>query len=261
MANAGVLERLEEEELKPDFIAGSSMGAIVGALYALGHPPSIFRELLEKLKFTNLATLSEKPLHGGLHGGILRQRIHEHLEPLVGDATLADCTTPFLCIAGKVKEPIRWERIIQGGFVDHLTANVGKYVFPADTKLLDAIMASSSLPVIFSPYEINGETLVDLCNFGAIPARTVREVYKPDRVIATDTTPSYPFLEHYGPPGVRQFVEAASASRDKSKEACDLIIEPLFPSSMIRFDRGEEFMKAGREATEKVLPQLKKITS
>ncbi|MBU2213156.1 patatin-like phospholipase family protein [Patescibacteria group bacterium] len=259
MANAGVLERLEEEHLKPDFIAGSSMGAIVSAIYALGHPPSVFHELLGQLKFSKLAMLSEKPLQHGLHGGLLRQRIKEHLEPLIGEATIADCIIPFICIAGRVKEPIRWERIVQKGFSDHVTSIVEKHVFPPETKILDAIMASSSLPVIFSPYEINGDTFVDLCNFGAIPARTMREIFHPDIVIATDTTPSYPLLRKYGPPGVRRFIEEAANSRDESRAACDLIIEPKLPSGMIRFDKGEEFMEAGCEAVEENLPKLKEL--
>ncbi|MFH1670122.1 MAG: patatin-like phospholipase family protein [Patescibacteria group bacterium] len=259
MANAGVLERLEEEHLKPDYIAGSSMGAIVGAIYALGNPPAVFHDLLKELKISRLASLSEKPLEHGLHGGILRQNIKEHMEPLIGDAKISDCSIPFICIACRVKEPIRWERIVQKGFSDHVTSIVEKHVFPPETKILDAIMASSSLPVIFSPYEINGDTFVDLCNFGAIPARTMHEIFHPDIVIATDTTPSYPLLRKYGPPGVRRFIEEAANSRDESRAACDLIIEPKFPKGALRFDKGEEFVEAGREAVKDNLPELRRL--
>ncbi|MCF7844687.1 MAG: patatin-like phospholipase family protein [Kiritimatiellales bacterium] len=259
MANAGVLERLEEENLKPDFLAGSSMGAIIGSLYALGHPPSVFRDLLKELKVTKIAKLSDSPLKKGLHGGLLRQRITDYLEPFVGNATLADCTIPFVCVAGRVIKPIKWETLPKKGFLAHITKCVDKYTFPPETRILDAILASSSLPVIFSPVNIGNNTFVDLCTFGAIPARTLREIHNPDIIIGTDTTPRYPLLRRFSPASVREFIKASQVSRDESREECDLVIEPKLPANMMRFDKGEEFIESGKEATDEIMPTLKKL--
>jgi len=259
MANAGVIEKLEEENLRPDFIAGSSMGAIVGAIYALGHPPSVFRDITRSIRLTNLIKLSETALQQGLHGGLFRQRLQENVETLISDAAISDCMIPFTCIAGRIVEPILWEKFVLQGFTQHAMKCVEKHVFPPETKLRDALTATSAIPVLFSPAKVNGDSFIDLCTFGAIPARTVRDVFCPDIIIATDTTPSYPFLQKYGPLGVRQFIKAASQSREESRAACDLIMKPKLPASMLRFDKGEEFMEAGKKAMEDALPQLREL--
>ena len=69
LADVGVLEVLHEAGLRPACIAGSSMGAIVAAPYAMQHPPSVMRELLGSLAPAKVVRLSKRPLRGGLHGG------------------------------------------------------------------------------------------------------------------------------------------------------------------------------------------------
>ena len=90
-------------------------------------------------------------------------------------------------------------------------------------------------------------------------AKDIKEKYNPDIIIATDTTPRYSFFQRFSPASIREFIEASQKSRDESLSACDLVITPNLPSGMIRFDKGKEFMEAGREATEKVMPLIKKL--
>ena len=137
--------------------------------------------------------------------------------------------------------------------------NIEKYTFPPRTRVLDAVLASSAVPVIFSPVTIEEHSFIDLCTFGAIPARTVKEKHNPDVIIATDTTPSYPLLKKFSPPSVKQFIESAQKSRDESKAVCDLVIEPKFPAGIIRFDKGEDFIEAGRAAAEEKIHQIKTL--
>ncbi|MBU0458664.1 patatin-like phospholipase family protein [Patescibacteria group bacterium] len=259
ISNAGVIERLEEEGLRPDCIAGSSMGAIVGALYALGLPTSAFRKVISQIKLNKLAKLSDKPLKQGLHGGILRQRINELLSPLIGDAIIADCKIPFVCIAGKIKEPIKWEKMLGKGFTPHVMECAEKYIFPPDTKLIDALTASSAIPVIFSPVKIGEDSFIDLCTFGAIPARTLKEELNPDVIIATNTTPHYSIIKRFAPASLKEFIAASHQSREESKAQCDLIIEPNLDFSIIRFDKGEEFIDAGRDAVDGAMERLKEL--
>ncbi len=256
LCNAGVLKALEREGLRPDCIAGSSMGAIVGALYAFTGSTELLEDLRETLKLTNVAKLSDGFLHGGLHGGLLQQRLHDHLAHHIGSATIGDCQIPFVCVAGKITNPIQWTHIVRRGFTEKLLQNVSLHVFPPDTKLLDAIMASSAIPVVFSPVKIGGDEFVDLVHFGAIPARTLRQQHHPDVVIGTDTNPRYVRFMRFIPSGWREFLARGYESLEESRKACDLLIEPTMPAALFRFDKSGAFMDAGEKATLKKMEEI-----
>lgn len=261
IANIGVLQVLEREGLKPDYIAGSSMGAIVGALAALGYPAEVFDGMLKKLNPLAIAELSENTMKEGLHGGVFRQKLRDFLGDLVDGKTIDDCTIPFICMAGRVVKPISWESIAKPGFTTDVLASVEPYFFRHETKLIDALMATSAVPVLFSPVRIGDDTFVDLCSFGAVPARTLKDIYMPDVVIATDTQPRYATLSNLLPKGWREFLHAGEASLNESLSACDLVIKPDLPFGPLRFDKADAFVKAGREAAEKILPKIRNILS
>lgn len=259
IANIGVLQVLEREGLKPDYIAGSSMGAIVGALAALGYPAEVFDGILKKLNPLAIAELSENTMKEGLHGGVFRQKLRDFLGDLVDGKTIDDCTIPFLCVAGKVAKPIAWETIATPGFTAEVLASVEPHFFRHNTKLIDALMATSAVPVLFSPVRIGDDTFIDLCSFGAVPARTLRDIYMPDVIIATDTQPRYASLSKLLPQGWREFLRAGEASLDESLAACDLVIKPDLPFGPLRFDKADAFVKAGRDAAEKALPAIRAL--
>ncbi|MCB1741159.1 MAG: patatin-like phospholipase family protein [Gammaproteobacteria bacterium] len=256
LANIGVLEVLDEAGLRPHCIAGSSMGAIIGALYAMGHAPATLRRLARALTPQGVARLSERPLHGGLHGGLLRQEMEAQLAPLLGDARIADCRIPFVCVAGRVRSPIQWHRLMRPSFVAHLRECVERHVFAPCTRLYDAVRASSAIPVVFSPVRIDADEFIDLVHFGPIPARSLREVHAPRWVVATDTQPRYDSLEPWMPAPLREFLAAGREETARSLAACDMVIRPELPGSALRFDLGETFADAGRAAAIASLPAL-----
>lgn len=259
IANAGIVEILDQEGLRPDVIAGSSMGAIIAGLYALKKDTSILRDLCETLRLTNIAEFTPHALEHGLHSGLLRQRLAKHLGPIIGDATIGDCRIPFVCLAARVKEPIAWHRIIRKSFVEHISSRVEAAVLPPQTKLLDAFLATSAIPVLFSPMEIDGHTYVDLCNFGAIPSRTLHSLHHPDIVIGTDTAPRHGNIAPFLPAAWREFLTAANSSLEESIAACDLVIRPEFSAGSWRFDKAMEFFEAGKMAAAKKLIDIRSL--
>jgi len=259
LANIGTLEVLHEARLRPDCVAGSSMGAIVAALYALGHPPEVLSEVAASLAPLSVVGVSNTPLRAGLHGGLLEQRLDEHLGPLVGDRRIGECAIPFVCVAGRVRAPVRWERMLLPGFVEHVRGQIESHVFGPETRIIDAVRASSAIPVVFSPAEIDGETFVDLVHFGPIPARSLRAAHSPELVVATDTQPPYDHIEPWMPGPMREFLAAGREETALSLAACDLVIRPRLPASMLRFDLGDEFAAAGRAATEGRLEDIRSL--
>ncbi len=260
LANVGVLRVLEDEGFAPACVSGSSMGAIVGALYALGHSAKDMERLLAKIKPLEIAALSKAMLKGGLHGGILEHQIEKHLGPIIGDAVIGDCKLPFVCIAGKVKQRIPWEKIFtEKDFTPFVTERVEPWVFPPETRIIDALRASCAVPVVFSPAVINGEEYVDMISFGAVPSRTLKARCCPDVIIGTDCNPTYEDVRRFLPKGWKSFVEAGAASYRQSLHTCDLVISPQFTTGPMRFDKAADYVEAGKTAAKKELSLIKEL--
>lgn len=256
LANVGILEVLEENGYRPGAISGSSMGAIVAGLYALGYPPSQIRAVAAKLSPVTVVEIASAPFRGGLHGGFFTQRLEEHLAPLIADATIADCDIPFVCVAGRVLQPIQWQRALRPGFTEHVLESVDLHVFDRDTRVLDALRASSAVPVIFSPARVGDDEFVDLVHFGAIPVLSLKAEVKPAPIIATDTMPAWDRLEPWLPPAIKEFMMTGREMTEKSIAAADLVIRPPLPATAFRFDQGHSFADSGRDATESRLGDI-----
>lgn len=259
LCNGGVVEVLDEEGLIPDSIAGSSMGAIIGALHAMRVPIRTMRQLGDSLSLLRIARPSTRMLARGLHGGFLRHNIEGLLQPILGNACIGDCAIPFLCVAGRIRVPIDWKRIVLPGFTDEFLASVEPHVFSPDTRLIDAIMASSAIPVLFSPVAIGSDEFIDLVHFGSIPVRLLREHHHPDRIVATDTTPRHEGFRRVAPHGWREFLDRGHQELSESRACADLMIDPEIPAQLWRFDRALEFMDAGKRAMRLSLPKLRRM--
>lgn len=259
LANIGVLHVFERENITFDCIAGSSMGAIVAGAYALGISVQEIDRIATKISMLSLVTFSEKPLAGGLHGGLLNQSLESILHETVGDSVIGDCKIPFVCVAGKVKKPVDWLAIWRPGFTEHFLDAVEPFFFPPETRMIDALMASSALPIIFSPVRVGDDTFVDLVHFGSIPARRLRSLHSPDVVIGTDTSPRYDKVGKFLPEAWKEFIRRGHDEMDADRSACDAVIVPVMPKAVFRFDRAAEFIEAGRLEAEKSLPELRKV--
>ena len=159
LAHIGVLKALEEAGFpRPALVAGTSMGAIIGGLYACGMPPAeMDRFVLEEFNITDylhsfvfkvngpvgrvfqtgqiLASLATRP---GIDTG---QRVLDLLEGLTGGKQFDETEIPFRCNA-----------------LDLLN---GKEVVFSSGSIARAMRASMSFPVFFEPFMDNGMCLVD----------------------------------------------------------------------------------------------------
>lgn len=252
LANIGVLRVLKRHGCIPDCIAGSSMGAIVGGVYALGIPLERIEQIALRIRLRKMVRLTNAALRMGLHGGFLKPDIAKVLRPIVGNACIGDCRIPFVCIAGRVESAVPWHQIVRPGFTERFLAIVKPHVFSPNTPLIDALLASSAIPTIFSPVSIAGATFIDLCNFGAIPAPFLRERCAPDVVVATDTTSNaFDWLWPTLPKSWKEFIRAGQKAVQRNLKAADIVIRPRIPEGQqFRFDRAKEWIDAGEEAAE-----------
>ncbi|HRH93698.1 MAG TPA: patatin-like phospholipase family protein [Candidatus Peribacteria bacterium] len=262
LASIGALSVLEREGFRPDCVGGNSMGAIIGGVYALGHPLEEIIEMARYIRLRKMVRVTGGMLTQGLHGGWLRPDLAKILRPIVGDARIGDCTIPFVCTAGRVKKPVPWHRIVRPGFTTMFLDCIEPHVFPPETKLLDAMLASSAIPTMFEPVRIGTDSFIDLCNFGAIPAPVLREFQKPDVVISTDTTSDmYAWMWPVLPKSWREFIAAGQDQVRDDLKSADVVITPHLTGNQFRFDKSTDFIAAGKAAAEKKLPEIKALLS
>lgn len=139
-AHIGVLKALQEMGIRADIIAGCSVGAIVGAAYAAGH-----LERLEQavLSFTKLDLVRFFDLNPSLNGFVHRERLQEFFNENVcaTDQTFADLKPKFATVATYLGS--------------------GREMWFTEGKVVDAVMASISLPGLFAPFAYEDQWLVD----------------------------------------------------------------------------------------------------
>ncbi len=155
VAHIGFLKAMEENGIKPDFVAGTSMGSVVGACYCLGMTPDEMINEVEKLKFSEIFDLSFNPVG---NGALLRaKKMRKKLEKYLKGHTFGDLQTPFCAVA-----------------TDLVTGS--PVVLHGKDKLLDGVVASSSIPGVFKPVKKGHKLLVDGGITRRVPIDEVREM-------------------------------------------------------------------------------------
>jgi NTE family protein len=165
LAHIGVLEVLSRENIPIDLIVGTSMGGIIGGLFAYGITPDKLAERVTSLRGTTLFNMN-------LFSARARQRnIEAQLSEALEGKTFADLQIPLTVMA-----------------VDMVN---GREVPLNEGPLIPALLATSAVPAVFSPVEINGMQLLD---GGVIDSLATHMAFElgADRVIAVDV---YPPLE------------------------------------------------------------------
>lgn len=163
IAHIGFLKALEENNIKPDYICGCSMGAVVGACYAYGMTPDEMIEAARKLKLFQLITLDPFPYNN--KGFAQGSKMEKVLAKFLKDATFESLKIPFSCVS-----------------YDLLA---GETVWHKDGNLIKAVRASSNIPILFEPLKDENRLLVDGALNERVPIKYTREMGA-DLVIAVD---------------------------------------------------------------------------
>ncbi|MEA2031079.1 MAG: patatin-like phospholipase family protein [candidate division Zixibacteria bacterium] len=154
LAHIGVLKYLEENSIDVGWIAGSSIGALVGAAYAVGISSHEMIQIIEHLdwKFMVKHFSPTFATRGMVSGHSLTSFFHS----LLGDAKIEDLKIPFRAVATDI--------------------HTGERVVISKGSLVDAVRASISIPVIFQPIRIAQRTLVDGGLVDPVPVEVVKQM-------------------------------------------------------------------------------------
>ena len=163
IAHVGFLKAMEEEGIKPDCIAGCSMGAVVGACYCKGVPLEKMKEVIDTIKMKDIVDINFMPFNKkSLFRSLkMRQRIMD----LLGEGNIEDLDIPFECVAVDIVK--------------------GKIVTLKKGCLINAVCASSAIPTVFKPVEIDGMELIDGGVLMRVPYSSTSH-FKADVTVAVD---------------------------------------------------------------------------
>lgn len=232
LAHIGVLSVLEEAGVPIHCVAGTSMGAIIGASYCAGLS-------IEELKYNAARTgwwSVSRPLLSA-NGLITFNRLERWIEDNIGEFDVRDLAIPFAAVASDL---VSGERVVlwRG-------------------RLCTAIRASCSVPGFASPVELDGRMLVDGGITDNIPADVAR-LLGADYVIGVDIF--MPALRRrLGPFGQGiAAIETLVRHAGLGSNECDCLIVPHMEGrSYFKFSHYEQLIALGEEAARQQLPSIR----
>lgn len=226
LAHIGVLEVLEAQGFEAEVVAGTSMGAVVGALYASGKKPTEILEISRSTPWLRLLDLVPRP-------GLISQR------------GLRDFLARYL--------PARFDQLSKKLVVTAVDLEAGKLAYFSEGDLPGAVLASAAYPGLVAPVVYEGRTYVDggvLDNLPVDAARFMRAKY----VLAVDVTPEMrlPGVPRSSIGQVRRAIDIMQNHLTAARRSLyppELYIRPELPGVGIeQFGRLEEIVEAGRRA-------------
>jgi NTE family protein len=250
LAHIGVLEVLERENIPIDMIAGTSIGALVGALYCQELDATLLRKQALQLDWVGVTSLVDLTLpKSGLMGG---KRVTNLLRRFIGDVQFKDLHLPLACVATD---------IISG---DEIVMDEGS--------VLEAVRASISIPIVFTVVKRHGRYLVDGGLVNPVPVSVVKKMGA-DFVIAVDVTPdkaerasflSKTVNSNNKEPGIFQvavqsvYIATYYTARSVSEGADEVIHPQLAHISPNEFHRGKELVLEGELSAVDCVAKIKR---
>lgn len=280
-AHIGVLKVLERHNIRASIVAGTSIGAVVGASYLAGKVDELEEWALSLNRMRILSYLDFRVRSAGMIGG---RRLKKILEQNFGNMEIADLPAPFIAIA-----------------TDMVT---GHEVWLRKGPLIDAMSASFALPGVFPPVERNHRFLVDGALVNPVPVAPVQamgarmtigvdlnadiigKAAKPGQNFQTvagfdlfdeNDVPIEQQKRFTSPMTKRLFkrqknapslfgvmVSSLNIIQDRltrsrlAGDPPDIHIKPKIGDiGLLEFERAEELIERGEEAAEKVIPEIK----
>lgn len=235
LAHIGVLKVLEEENIQIDFIAGTSVGSVVGAAYASGISAKELEEIAALVRFKDFSRWSfsrfgifNNDKLGVFLRKVLRCKTFEELRiPLAVAATDIVTGEPAVFTSGELINPVR---------------------------------ASCAYPGMFHPVNINGRLLVDGLLAHSVPTIPLRAMGA-THVIGVTLSASW--VKKDGPRHVFDVIgQCFSIAQDNAcsvwMSAADVVLEPAIGGfSYDDFARAPELIKTGEMAARTALPQIR----
>lgn len=269
MAHIGVLKAMEQEGIRPDYIAGTSMGSIIGGLYAIGYSADQLDTIIRQIDWGQVLSntipleyvayeekqyynryLVELPIvkwkpqlpTGMIQGQMLDEMLTSYTWPSKKYATFDEFPIPFRCIATDV--------------------STGKAIVFKDGSLAKAMRASMAIPTAFTAIDLDTTLVVD---GGIVDNFPVEELYKMGAEIVIGVNVAHGFQSAYDiktMTGILMQVSMISSSEKLKNQIkqCDIYIKPdLKEFNTASFSSSNEILERGYAAGRDFRPKFKEL--
>ncbi|HEV8046786.1 MAG TPA: patatin-like phospholipase family protein [Terriglobales bacterium] len=236
IAHVGVLKVLEEENIPIRYIAGTSVGALIGAAYCSGISAAELEQVAARVRFKHIArwTVSR-------YGFASNQRMIGFLNQLLKVKTFEELRIPLAVTA-----------------TDFST---GEGVVFHSGPLVDPVRASCAYPGMFLPVKVRGRLLIDGMLSHTVPTRPLRQMGA-ERVLAVHLKGKW--TDGDGPRHLfdvigQCFAIAQEMNSSQWKQAADMVIEPdVTGYKYDAFEFSSALVRAGELATRAAIPEIRK---
>lgn len=230
ISHAGVLMAMEELNMKPEIISGVSAGAIVGALYAGGYSPLEIARMFEDVHFNKMTKLNVPS------GGFFSiAPFAKFLEKKLSVKTFEELNIPL--------------RVVATNF------DIGAPEVFSTGELLKPVLASCSIPVIFTPQKIKNNYYVDGGLLKNFPVSTIREDCS--LIVGANVGPlvAEKYKVNIMDVAFRTYHFMYRANTIADKEICDIIIEPknIYDFDLFKTDKVKEIFDLGYQTAMDIL--------
>jgi len=245
----GVLRAIDDSPLEIAAIAGTSIGAITGASYAVGKLDYL-EDMARNINFRNMLRFMDPHFKRGAVMGA--RNIEKELETEFGDICFEDLAIPVAAVAADLR--------------------TGDTIVMKSGKLVPAIRASMSLPGLFKPVQHEGRLLVDGGAALPVPVSPARELAPEALCLSVNLQDDFlnrsiaaGIAEHGNrEPNSLAIVKASIGLSLRNLGRYSLALDPpdfaMSPPvghiDIQNFTRAAELIEIGRRETEKVIPQI-----
>lgn len=246
LAHIGIIKALEAAGIKIDYIAGTSMGALVGGWYAATGDIRALENLIIHIKRSDVFPIKEiiKRKDGALFKG---ESIADKLRKELKNIKIEDLKIPFAALATDAKN--------------------GDEIRLKNGDLVDAVRASIALPIVFAPVAIDGNLLIDGGLVNPVPADVVKDMGA-DYVIAVDVSSRwFTAPEKLATTNDIYHVISSALSIIEYQiaknilKSADLVLRPpVLSHNWLEFNKAQEIIKAGEKELELNLREIRRKT-
>jgi NTE family protein len=244
LVHIGVIKALEKAGIPIDFVAGTSMGALVGGWYAATRNIIFLENIFLKIKKEDM--IPSEAVKGVESSSLFKSEVFAKLlVKLLDDKKIEQCSLPFRAVATNVEN--------------------GQEVILSQGSLVDAIRASIALPVAFQPIKAEGRLLMDggICN--PVPANIVRQMGA-DFVIAVDVSSRWMRIDNdlADSKNAPSFIENAFSvmeyeiAQQVLKQADVVMRPPVMSYDWLEFSRAKEIIAVGVEEARRNMATIRK---
>lgn len=271
LSQIGILKVLERENIPIDYIAGTSMGGIIGGLFACGYSATELEDIALRIDWMDL--LSDTPARLTLlltereerEGVLLKIRFNRFKpyfpQALTSGQKISNLFTN-LTMRANLKAKLDFDQLqipFRAVATDLLTGNE---VILSSGDLAEAIRATIAIPLAFTPVEREGMLLADGGLVDPVPVEVVKNMGA-DIVIAVNTSSQLLPLDKIGNPVnlVSQSINIMTLEKTKEElKKADLVLSPdLSDFSSIDFNRAKELIQIGEQTAESLTAQIKEV--